>query len=319
MSVEEFRRRIARSGVQKSDGKWLTIWIEKYAQFHHVDVDQPLDVNAELAIAFLKSMKSRSTPAWQRLQAIRAIQNYALMMLEMKCHDLNPIREKLSDLAADEKHGGLAKASAETLHGIDDSEPELIQMLRRRLRTQHYARRTEIAYAGWVTRFLSKYSTQTALEAESLGEGEMQEFLSELVVERHVSASTRNQATSALLYLFQKVLNRDIAFIESVRAKTPDRFRMLISRSFLPISMGRQSTACASAPRQTLRGNSISTIWNRSSIRLRSRTRCPKARSSRQSAGDTASIIPMAPYRSTCRVGPPLPCAGKSNCIPAAV
>jgi len=77
MSVEEFRQRMARSGAEKNDCKWLLIWIEKYARFHKFADGEPLAVNVDLAIAFLQDMKSRSSPAWQRLQAVRAVQNYA--------------------------------------------------------------------------------------------------------------------------------------------------------------------------------------------------------------------------------------------------
>ena len=229
MSVEDFRQKIARSSVVKNDRKWLPIWIEKYAKFHHFNEAQPLKVSAELAVAFLQDMKSRSAPAWQRLQAVRAIQNYAWLMLELQCPDLNAVSAKLSNMAANEKHGVLAKAPADTEHGIDENDPELIQLMCRRLRTQHYARRTEKAYVGWARRFLAKYSVRTAQEAESLGEAEMRDFLGDLAVESHVSASTQNQATSALLFLFQKVLQRELAFIDSVRAKTPDRLPVVLS------------------------------------------------------------------------------------------
>ncbi len=177
MSVEDFRQKIARSSVVKNDRKWLPIWIEKYAKFHHFNDAQPLKVSAELAVAFLQDMKSRSAPAWQRLQAVRAVQNYAWLMLELQCPDLNAVSAKLSNMAANEKHGVLAKAPADTEHGIDENDPEIIQLMRRRLRLQHYARRTEKAYVGWVSRFLSAHHVETAEEASGLGEGEIKEFL----------------------------------------------------------------------------------------------------------------------------------------------
>lgn len=229
MTVEAFKRAVESSGLQKKDQKWLPIWLEKYAIFHGAVPDQRLDINAELAIAFLKDMKSRKAPAWQRLQAVRALQQYVWMVADSNCPALDDIREKLSDLAADEKLGTMTKAPEVTLHGLDASEPELHQMMRRRLRTQHYARRTEMAYMGWVTRFLGEHKAKTALDAERLSEGEIKEFLGNLAVDGGVSASTQNQATSALLFLFQKVLGRDIEFIDTVRAKKSDRLPVVLS------------------------------------------------------------------------------------------
>lgn len=229
MSVESFRKAVEDSGLQKNDRKWLPIWLRKYADFHGASKVDAIPVTSELAIEFLKSLKAQQAPAWQRLQAVRAVQQYVWMVLKSNCAGLDSIRQKLSDLAASEKYGSPVKAREETLHGIDEREPEPVQELRRRLRTQHYARRTEMAYTGWVSRFLSANGATTMAETEKLGEGEIKEFLSSLAVERNVSASTQNQATSALLYLFQKVLGRDIEFLDGVRAKTPDRLPVVLS------------------------------------------------------------------------------------------
>jgi integrase len=43
--------------------------------------------------------------------------------------------------------------------------------------------------------------------------------LTHLAVERHVSASTQNQAFSALLFLYRNVLNQDLGALDAVRAK----------------------------------------------------------------------------------------------------
>ena len=50
-------------------------------------------------------------------------------------------------------------------------------------------------------------------------------------MERHVSASTQNQATSGLLFLFQKVLGRDIDFIDSIRARPTERLPVVLSEN----------------------------------------------------------------------------------------
>ena len=49
-----------------------------------------------------------------------------------------------------------------------------------------------------------------------MGGQEVQQFLSYLVVEGHVAASTQSQALSASLFLYQQVLKQDIGWIDEV-------------------------------------------------------------------------------------------------------
>ena len=53
-----------------------------------------------------------------------------------------------------------------------------------------------------------------------MGEKEISDFLSHLAVEKNVSASTQNQAFSALLFLYQQVLDRKLDFIDNVQRVT---------------------------------------------------------------------------------------------------
>lgn len=57
-------------------------------------------------------------------------------------------------------------------------------------------------------------------------------FLTWLAVERRVSASTQNQALSALLFLYRQVLGRELEALPSVvRARTPERLPVVLSRA----------------------------------------------------------------------------------------
>lgn len=96
------------------------------------------------------------------------------------------------------------------------------------LRLRNYSWRTEEAYGEWVERFLKYHS---ASEPESLGETEIREFLEYLAVARNVSASTQNQAFSALLYLYQTVLERPLGNLrDTVRARRGTRLPVVLSR-----------------------------------------------------------------------------------------
>jgi len=64
-----------------------------------------------------------------------------------------------------------------------------------------------------------------------MGEAEISRFLSSLATEGHVSASTQNQALSALLFLYQEVLRRDLEWVQDVvRAKRPIRLPVVLSK-----------------------------------------------------------------------------------------
>lgn len=121
-----------------------------------------------------------------------------------------------------------ALVSRADLEAKDASRPYgIIGRLRNRLRTRHYSDRTEEAYVGWVRRFIEHHGRR---QPASMGQREVSEFLSHLAVERHVSASTQNQALNALLFLYRHVLNVDVGFIEGIeRSRRPARLPVVLS------------------------------------------------------------------------------------------
>ena len=73
---------------------------------------------------------------------------------------------------------------------------KLLDQLREVLRLKHYSYRTEQAYVDWVRRFILFHGKRHPAE---MGTPEIQAFLAHRTVEGNVSASTQNQALSALL------------------------------------------------------------------------------------------------------------------------
>ncbi len=64
-----------------------------------------------------------------------------------------------------------------------------------------------------------------------MGEPEINAFLSHLAVKEKVSASTQNQALSALLYLYRHVLGRSVGDLgDVVRARKPKRLPVVLTR-----------------------------------------------------------------------------------------
>ncbi|XZE22291.1 integron integrase [Pirellulaceae bacterium SH449] len=106
----------------------------------------------------------------------------------------------------------------------------LITQVRRMARTLHVAKRTEEAYVGWINRYFIYHRDQRGdwVHPLQLGTPEINEFLTHLAVERKVAASTQNQALSALLFLYSKVLKVDFQ-LDAVRAKKPSKLPVVLS------------------------------------------------------------------------------------------
>ena len=92
-------------------------------------------------------------------------------------------------------------------------KPRLLIQLRDCIRTKHYALSTEKVYLHWVRTFIRFHGTRHPLE---LGAPEVEAFLTHLAVERKVSASTHNQALSALLFLYREVLRVDLPWLNEI-------------------------------------------------------------------------------------------------------
>src|SRR5687768_3758874 len=88
--------------------------------------------------------------------------------------------------------------------------PGLLDALREAIRLRHYSLRTEKAYVDWVRRFIRFHGRRHPRE---LGGEHVQAFLSSLAVQRHVAASTQNQALAALLFLYREVLGVELPWL----------------------------------------------------------------------------------------------------------
>ena len=99
------------------------------------------------------------------------------------------------------------------------TSPRLLDRVRWHLRVKHYSLRTEQAYIHWIRRFILFHHKRHPID---MGEKEISAFLTHLAVDQNVAASTQNQALSALLFLYQQVLERKLSFLRKHRAgKTP--------------------------------------------------------------------------------------------------
>ncbi len=93
----------------------------------------------------------------------------------------------------------------------------LLDQMREVLRLHHHSICTEEAYLEWVKRFILFHNKRHPAE---MGQKEISAFLTHLAVNKHVSATNQNQALSAILFLYKRVLNLKLEWLEDmVRAK----------------------------------------------------------------------------------------------------
>jgi hypothetical protein len=106
--------------------------------------------------------------------------------------------------------------------------PRLLDRVCSAIRTRHYSRRTERAYVGWIRRFILFHDKRHAAD---MGGPEVTRFLTHLAVDEHVSASTQNQALSAVLFLYREVLRLELPWLDDVvRAKRPAHLPIVLTR-----------------------------------------------------------------------------------------
>lgn len=105
----------------------------------------------------------------------------------------------------------------------------LMQRLVVTLRRQGYSDRTEEAYCRWVRKWIAFHGLR---HPERMGAREVVEFLNHLAVNERVAESTQQQALCAIVFLYKRVLNKELGDLEGLR-----RAR---ARPRLPLVLGRK-------------------------------------------------------------------------------
>lgn len=114
--------------------------------------------------------------------------------------------------------------------------PRLLDRMRSRMRRLGLSLRTEEVYVGWVRRFILANAKR---HPRDMGSREVERFLTGLAVHGHVSASTQNQALSALLFLYREVLQQELPWMDGIhRAKRPKRLPVVLSREEVAALLG---------------------------------------------------------------------------------
>lgn len=110
---------------------------------------------------------------------------------------------------------------------------KLLNDVRNKLLVHHHALKTEKTYVQWIKRFILIHNKTHPLK---MGKVEVEAFLTWLAVKRKVAPSTQNQALQAILFLYRKVLEIELPWLDDVvRAKQKRRIPVVLSQQEVTI------------------------------------------------------------------------------------
>jgi len=255
---EAVRRILDAAGAEVSDKEafWLGLHMERFVNHtrkHGELLDFAVAVEAYLAF-FMQSKPAdwqvdqlkqalvlfgRGTERWRWLPAVAqggfGVVNRDTPMAGPQGWVLR-YRVKASGV-----NGVLVSAQGEVSPKGPPAELEAwIEGLRRAVRVSHYSIRTEQTYIEHVRRFLLFTGP---VSAEELGEKQVQRYLEYLALTRRVAASSQNQAFSALLFFFKRVLVKPLGDMEdTARARRGKKLPEVLGkeevRRFLALTEG---------------------------------------------------------------------------------
>jgi len=117
--------------------------------------------------------------------------------------------------------------------------PKLLDQVRDKLRVKHYAIRTEQSYVDWIKRYIYFHDKT---HPKDLGAQDVEAFLTHLAVAGKVSASTQNQAKSAILFLYREVLEIQLPWLDNVtQAKAPKKLPVVLTVAEVQAVLARLS------------------------------------------------------------------------------
>lgn len=102
-----------------------------------------------------------------------------------------------------------------------------LDQVREVIRSRQFSYSTEKSYVAWIYRFIVFHEKR---HPGKMGGVEIAQFLTNLAVERRVSASTQNQALNALVFLYKSVLKVPLDNFDFQVARTGKRLPVVFSR-----------------------------------------------------------------------------------------
>lgn len=232
-----FRMALTKHGVEPKHRDYYRSWVLAWIKF--IKPRKFEEGNLEDVEGFLRQLGASGKKGWQVHQAEEALQ---IMFQEVEPRlwarhwpeglvKLAP-RDLGSGQSADLGRGPLGAASrfeGRTDHGECPSKYlGFLEQVEEALRLERYSYRTERSYLDWTKRFI--VFVQPASRRD-LQWKDAKDYLDYLTLARRVSASTFNQALSALQFVFRAVLKRQAGGLDGIaRAETRRRVPTVMTR-----------------------------------------------------------------------------------------
>lgn len=103
----------------------------------------------------------------------------------------------------------------------------LFDALEEKIKLVKYSPKTHKAYKTWIRDFLRYHKWRPAAE---MGVDEIREYLSYLARVRNVAASTQDLARNALIFLYKRVYERDLPYIDDIEtSKKPKKIPVVMT------------------------------------------------------------------------------------------
>ena len=113
----------------------------------------------------------------------------------------------------------------------------LEERLKEALRIEHYSYATEKTYVAWIGRFVAFHGWR---KPSTLEAPDIRAFLKHLAMDEQVAASTQNQALNAVVFLYRKVIKKDLGdFSAFPRARRGLRLPIVASREEIKAVLDR--------------------------------------------------------------------------------
>ncbi len=135
MSLMQFEREVLGDRLGENDQVWFPRWLRRYAMTVRCGLVDDLPVNKSAVLGYSRALLANGAPAWQRWQAVRAVEFYRDVVLQKSEPDLSQIVLKLAQMGRQERNIDLEAAPTEEelakLRGnINRREPLFIQTMR---------------------------------------------------------------------------------------------------------------------------------------------------------------------------------------------
>lgn len=217
LQLDEFAEYLLKQSLcREHNAKFFVMWVKR---FFRESRDWPPDTWDVLLQRYVNQLHDDDTlEDWQVEQAEHAVRLY------------------FHNFRQEKPAPGRSAVSVEPDQEGRVPGRKLLAAVREGLRLRHYAYRTEQTYLDWIRRFLA-YSVGSESadvsevpQAVVISPQRIKDYLAWLAVQRHVAASTQNQAFSALLFMTREILKIDMGEMDKgIRAKRGRKLPVVLS------------------------------------------------------------------------------------------